>query len=90
MKKNILIIVIVLILLGTAFIWLSYGKNRSASHDPETIESTKIRLSQLRRLKNLKLDTTIFEDPLFRALKESKASPLPDVQIGRTNPFVPF
>ena len=43
----------------------------------------------LRRVRNVTLDTSIFDDPMFKNLKPPELPRLDPIQPGRANPFLP-
>lgn len=46
-------------------------------------------ITALNQIDSLKLETTIFEDPVFRQLID-KSQPLAEEPVGRENPFAPL
>jgi hypothetical protein len=46
-------------------------------------------IDQLLALRSLRLDETIFSDPLFKSLKDF-SEPIPPEPVGRANPFLPI
>lgn len=82
-----------------------YTRNDSANNPESAGTQTDLekKLSGLSRLKGSKLDTSLFQDPVFKML-ESPANPsgtsgsqsqinageVSEIKIGRTNPFNPF
>lgn len=46
-------------------------------------------LSLLKEINQLKIDKSIFEDPLYKSLLDHTV-PIPPQNIGRANPFEPF
>lgn len=46
-------------------------------------------LADTKKIKTLKLDTSIFEDPVFTSLKDTRVQ-IEDVDTGRSNPFAPI
>jgi len=47
------------------------------------------KIIHLRRLKRVTLDTSVFDDPVFKNLKPPELPRLDPIQPGRTNPFLP-
>lgn len=45
-------------------------------------------IAELERLQRIELDDQFFASPVFRALQDF-AKPLPNVEVGRPNPFAP-
>lgn len=89
MNKNTLFSLIFVALLGLiGYIWYGYLETPSdtAAEGPQFSKT----LAEVRRLKNLELDTSLFEDRFFRDLEEPQEIPQPEVTPGRENPFAPF
>lgn len=88
MSRLIFIIAFVLLLAGAGFIWFhrgtSFVQNTGNTAELET------RLSDLRRISQIHLDTSILQDPVFRSLQPAPQTPSNEQQPGRTNPFLPF
>lgn len=86
-KQIILIFILILALLLTAFIWTSYtAKKKEPSADGQAIQF-EVEIAELRRLKELELDTAILEDSFFQNLQESQEVPPLSGEAGRKNPF---
>lgn len=97
MKQTIILIIVVLVLGGIGYFWYAYVQSTPAeptTTSADTQTALKQQIANLRRLKDLHLDTSIFQDPFFQQLKASDGSVLapPEVsqQQGRPNPFLPF
>ena len=71
------------------YAWYSYFQTPGGSEVQERARSTKA-LAEVRRLKSLQLDTSLFQDRFFRELEAPREISQPDVPLGRTNPFAPF
>lgn len=90
-KQTILVIIFIIILVAIAYVWLNYQNSAPGiAATGEDKEALDIRLSELRRLKDIKFDTSIFRDKFFQNLKPSASTIPEDTKIGRENPFVPF
>lgn len=96
MRQTFLTFVLILIILGTGFVWLRYVRAPSTGATPTAGQGSE-RLAQYRHLKTLTPDLGLFSDPLFQSLKRtvSPVAPLTTpagqpVPTGRTNPFTPF
>lgn len=96
-KQIIFIIIFVLALLGAG-----YNIYQSSNVIPQSNESSQENnnlvkdLSKLRHLKDSKLDTTLFQNPLYKNLEsapdlgtQTPAEPPQTQKIGRPNPFLP-
>jgi hypothetical protein len=60
----------------------------SAEIDTSLVTRGQKFLSRLRELNGLKLDTSVFESPVYQSLVDS-STPLPTEVHGRPNPFIP-
>lgn len=93
-RQLILTIVLIAALGGTGYIWYQYSQTTEVIPKPEFSEKTdhlEERLSELRRLKTLRIDTSIVEDPFFKSLgTPQEAINQPEVKSGRPNPFLAF
>lgn len=75
--------------------YLLWSNQQNAAPAPEETKKDQPfqqQIQNLRRLKNLKLDTSVFANPIFQSLDTGVSSPV-DVsggQKGRPNPFLPF
>lgn len=95
-RDNVIMIIFVAVLLAIGYIWYSYFQSRprvlvegDAIPVAGTQESSEF-LALLAILEKLTIDTSFFEDPLFRQLGEkTELPPLPSL-IGRANPFEPL
>ena len=99
MKHITLIAVVVLVLGGGFFIW----QRSTPEEEPIQISNPELEatINNLRRLKTIQLDTSLFEDPFFASLalptteplgsldQDGSLIPFPTKQ-GRPNPFLPF
>lgn len=91
MKQTIFLIFFFLILAATGLVWY-----RSVPADKESIQATGetgVRLTELRRLKTLKLDTSVLRNPFFVSLQlpaEAINIEQSSISSGRVNPFFPF
>ena len=99
MKKsnltNIIIVIVVVLLIGAAGYYY-INSDQSASQDllvstdaasTATVDSNL--LAALQSLKQLKLDTAIFSDPIWLSLIDNSQT-LPSQTPGRPNPFAPL
>lgn len=89
MKQAILIFFIFLLLGAVGYLWLKYTPNPGDSNSVSG--QAGIRLIELRRLKTLKLDTSVLRDPFFSSLQiPPETTEQGKVSAGRVNPFLPF
>lgn len=81
----------ILALLGTVFVWWRYLSIGGAPAATETVpDEFENELAEIRRLKDLKLDTGILQDDFFKSLEAPPVVDVTNVQTGRENPFLPF
>lgn len=91
-RSNIFLIFFLILLLGTGYLWYQYSRTSLVSPEKAS-EDFEARLAQLRRLKTLKIDVAILEDPFFksfRSISEVVAPEKVEVKTGRSNPFLPL
>lgn len=93
MKRQSILLIIILLAFGGAvyFFYQQYFAARpTTKRITEAKIDFKIHLAELKRLKDLRPDVSVFEDPFFKGLQ----TPPPPVEIpvtqGRVNPFSPF
>lgn len=91
-RQTILTAITLIAFAATAYIWVQYAAKRpEAREDKETaLDSPEGRLGELRRIKEITLDTSIFQDRFFQGLIELAPLPETAIQAGRTNPFEPL
>lgn len=98
MKQTLILILVVLLLGGAGYAWYAYIQSApTTDQTPSTVNpqvALKQQIANLRRLKDLHLDTSLFQDPFFQQLKANDGSVLAPAettqQQGRPNPFLPF
>lgn len=85
------ILIVILILGGGGFLWYQsrQTKNGAASVEEERSRIEE-RLQELRKLKDLTLDTSILNDSAFRSLQPIVPSSAAEPNYGRSNPFQAF
>lgn len=86
-RQTIFTIIFVVVLGALGALWYSYWANRPSD---ETGEVSGISIESYRRVKDLRLNTALFTDPVFRELKQEVIPPPATEAIGRSNPFLPF
>lgn len=89
-KKNMVLIGVVVVaggLLYYFFMSSGSGELLTSSEDSELPVSQEL-LSTLGNLRTIKLDNSIFSDPLFISLSDFGVS-IPPAAAGRRNPFAP-
>ncbi|PIR69654.1 MAG: hypothetical protein COU47_01990 [Candidatus Niyogibacteria bacterium CG10_big_fil_rev_8_21_14_0_10_46_36] len=92
-KQNILVAVLAVALLGTAYIWYSQSPttgNEGISRVEGPSNQQRIQfLALLRTLKGLKFDTSFFQDPVYQSLIDSGVQVNIPAERGAINPFEP-
>lgn len=91
-RQTIFLIILILALAGGGWIWYQSQQQPAIDTAGPTADIVEIeaRMTEIRRLKNATLDTTILQDPLFKSLKDITATSGPTVSPGRINPFAPL
>lgn len=105
MSRQTLIIIMVIVAFGGAGLWFFYFQSSSteeiaameqrvASSNPD-IRRIEQELSDLRRLKDLELDTSILKNQFLQSLEAPRISPQSTgtstiTTSGRSNPFLPL
>ncbi len=94
-KKGIIAGIIILVILALVYFYISGGyapaDNGSLSEAP-TAESEAVgvrTLSLLNQIKSLHIDKAMFDDPAYRTLTDYSIT-IPEVPVGRANPFAPI
>lgn len=90
LKKNLVVVGIIIAALGVLYYFYSSGDSGALltnSAEQESPVSQEI-LAALGNLRTIKLDNSIFADPLFLSLSDFGVT-IPPVAAGRRNPFAP-
>lgn len=92
-KNNILVIVLVVVIGMVAFWYMTNNQNQSSSTLTASTDSTqssdaKYIYTILQEMAQVKLDDSIFSNPVFQNLKDNTVSFSPQ-PAGRNNPFSP-
>lgn len=87
-RQTIFAIVLILALGITGYLW--YGYFEVVPADEAATQNQALPFSRAGNFQNIRLDTSIFQDPLFISLQPPQIIPQPDVTPGRINPFAPF
>lgn len=111
MSRQRLILIIVILVFGAAGLWFYFQSSSTSSTDnaaatPDQIavssnpdiQRIEQNLADLRRLKDLQLDTSILKNPFLQTLEPPRIpAPAPggigtstQTNAGRPNPFLPF
>ena len=91
-KTTIATIVIVIILVVVYFYYQggsssSSGSLLSSPTSDQAVGSAELAL--LNQIKSLKIDTSLFQDPVYQSLVDYSV-PIPPENVGRPNPFAPY
>lgn len=90
-RQNILIIMLIVILSATVYIWYQYlDLGISAPEGEPTTDEFESELQDLRSLNTLQINTGILQNPLLKALEQPPTGTTTRVRQGRENPFLPF
>lgn len=92
MKQIIFIVILLMLTFGTGYLWYSYSSDKPAVEEVHP-EFSGASLTELQRLKTLRLDVSILKDPIFGSLispSEILGTEVTQIQAGRVNPFLPF
>ncbi len=87
----------VIIIVAVAIAYFFYMGNKAPSGQslletqvtPEANAASSRILALLNQIRSLKIDTEIFDDPVYQTLIDYSVA-IPDVPVGRLNPFAPI
>lgn len=89
-RQTILLIILVLALMGTGyFVYQNFRSQPEGAINSQTQGEFQNRLAELQRLKELRLDTSIFQDKFFQTLQLPEKPAEQPLTPGRPNPFFP-
>ncbi|HEV7449021.1 MAG TPA: hypothetical protein VGP13_00570 [Candidatus Paceibacterota bacterium] len=89
LKKNMVVIGVIVVALAALYYFYSSGDSGALlSTDQNTSPVSQEILTTLGSLRVIKLDSSVFEDPLFLSLSDFGVS-IPPAAAGRRNPFAP-
>lgn len=90
-RQKILIGALIIVIILTIFFWyLNYQKEPSYEEFGPTQGGATLISDFEQRFKEIKLDLSILDDPLFKSLKSHGALPVAAGETGRGNPFVSY
>jgi hypothetical protein len=93
-RQTIFLIILLLALAGGGWVWyqsrVTPGDAAQSAGPSQDILDIEARMAEIRRLKTVEINTSVFQDSRFRALKEITATSSPAVSPGRLNPFAPL
>lgn len=91
MNQQSLVTVLFVVIIGaTAYFWFQGAGGQTAPEASPSVVALEARLAELRHLKEIRFDTSVLQDKFFQSLTGPIIPPLPDIKIGRSNPFIPF
>lgn len=104
MSRQTLIIIVIMLVFGGAGLWFfsfqssspPEGAAQSVSSSNPDVQRIEQELSNLRRLKDLQLDTSILKNQFLQSLEPPRIPPSNGTTTpayttpGRSNPFLPF
>ncbi len=95
LRSTILLILIVVAILGSAFIWYRFFTSsppavvsRASSAGPAVGSESLLKL--LESLEKLKFDLSVLDNPAYKSLQDFTPNILLPESKGRANPFLPF
>lgn len=87
-RQSIMTIIFFVILVAIGFVWFQFGRSPAPTSAPT---DQMPELSDVRRLREVKLDLSILKDARFTSLEEfSVGIDLTGLVAGRKNPFLPY
>ena len=93
MVRQLIFVVIFILILAVGGYYLYQNSSLSSTPAPTDTaggsDDVEARLADLRRLKDLKLDTSILQNRFFLSLQSLRTASTSDVRTGRQNPFIP-
>ena len=90
-SRNIVLIILILAITIGGYVWYTRQTvDVQATLQSDTVLQFERALVDMRRLKEVTLDTSVLSDPFFRSLIIPTPVPDPSVIPGRPNPFLPF
>jgi hypothetical protein len=93
-RQTLLLILFIIIIGVTGYVWYQYVGTAAPTVLPTDAKEVGIEtITVLRRLRDVRLDTAVLSDPVFRILVPPPPPPggvEPTIIPGRENPFVPF
>ena len=88
-KKLLTLIVMVAFIFGAYFLLTPNQGSVISEVAQANRAETQRTVNMLNDLQDIKIDTTIFEDPTFTSLRDEESN-LPEYEIGKVNPFEPL
>ncbi len=89
-KQKVLLTILALVVVGAGYFFYQNSQSPSGSEtNPQAQIEFQNKLAELQRLRELKLDTSIFQDKFFQSLKLPEKPSEQPLTPGRPNPFFP-
>lgn len=91
-RQKILIMVLVAVLVITAFVWYTNFQKKPSDDEyiPPERAGAAVPLPIEERLKEIRLDISILDDSLFKSLRSHGLLPVTVGEAGRENPLLPY
>ena len=89
-RQKVLIIVLAVVLVVTAFVWYSNFRREPTSEEYIPPEGGTYPLPVEERLKEIRLDLNALDDVLFKSLRSHGLLPVTVGESGRENPLEPY
>lgn len=89
--QRIIVIIFILIMAGGGYYYFQvYNAVPTPEGGSTVVADLDARLTEIRPLASVELDTSLFDNAFFRSLKPLMATTGPSVLPGRLNPFTPY
>jgi len=94
-KKTIISVAVIIVVLLIGYFYFSGGSassNTSSLTQTQTAASVQVGtriLNLLNQIKSLRIDTSLFKNPAYQTLTDYSVA-IPEVEVGRPNPFAPL
>jgi cytoskeletal protein RodZ len=92
-RQTISTVLLIVILGAIGYIWFYYFQpvsNEKQETQANYIKELRTDVVRLRKIKAVKLDTTVFQDSFFQSLQAPLIPIVSTSTTGRRNPFIPF
>lgn len=86
-KQKIILIVLAVVVVGAGIYFYQNQSTESPANAINDDNEFKAKLAELQRLKDLKLDTSIFRDKFFQSMQLPELPSETPITPGRPNPF---
>lgn len=91
-RQNLLLVVLAVLVAALSYTWFRYSQipaepTKEQLNPLTTLEES---LSEIKQIKDSKIDTSIFQDRFFKTLTAPAAAIPTEISAGRPNPFTPF